>query len=71
MNSKSVERAFVELDQWITENGWAGYDPYDIRGQDWYIRLFGAQNWFFRKLRGAFSGIQTCFRQQLQMRHLK
>ena len=59
MNSKSVERAFVELDHWITKNGWAGYDPYDIRGQDWYVRLFGAQNWFFRKIRGAFSLIES------------
>lgn len=59
MNESSVERAFGALDRWITVNGWAGYDPYDIRGQDWYVRLFGAQNAFFRKLRGALALIES------------
>lgn len=48
----SVENTLNELDSWITNNGWAGYDPYDVRGQDWFISLFGKQTWFCRKLRG-------------------
>lgn len=51
-------RAFDALDDWITANGWAGYDPYDVRGQDWYVRLFGWQNWPSRKLRGALALIE-------------
>jgi hypothetical protein len=59
MNVNSVNQAFSALDQWITNNGWAGYDPYDIRGQDWYVRLLGRQSWFFRKLRGAFAIVES------------
>jgi len=29
---KEVEQSFRLLDNWIEQNGWAGYDPYDIRG---------------------------------------
>lgn len=59
MNESDVDRAFVALDRWISTNGWEGYDPYDIRGQDWYVRLFGAQRWPFRKLRGALALIES------------
>lgn len=59
MNESTVEGAFSALDRWITVNGWAGYDPYDIRGQDWYVRLFGAQFWPFRKLRGVLALIES------------
>jgi hypothetical protein len=51
----TVNAAFSSLDRWIADNGWAGYDPYDIRGQDWYVKLFGTQNAFFRKVRGALA----------------
>ena len=43
--------AFDELHTWVQRNGWAGFDPYDIRGQGWYVRLFGA--WVPGKLRTA------------------
>jgi hypothetical protein len=43
------------LDRWISDHGWAGYDPYDIRGQDWYVALFGTQNALFRRVRGALA----------------
>jgi hypothetical protein len=39
-----VESAFGALDDWISSNGLAGYDPYDIRGQDWYIAAFRSRN---------------------------
>lgn len=26
-----VERSIAQLDNWITQNGWAGYDPYDFK----------------------------------------
>lgn len=58
LKASDVGRAFCALDEWISENGLAGYDPYDIRGQEWYVRLFGAQNWFFRKVRGAFAVLE-------------
>ncbi len=59
MNVSDVNRAFSALDRWISDNGWAVYDPYDVRGQDWYVRLFGAQHWLFRKLRGALAMIES------------
>ena len=24
--------SIVRLDRWLVANGWAGYDPYDLRG---------------------------------------
>ena len=27
------------LEQWVVRNGWAGYDPYDVKGTRMYIRL--------------------------------
>ena len=29
---KEVRQSLDLLDRWIEKNGWAGYDPYDIRG---------------------------------------
>lgn len=29
---KEVEKSLHLLDNWIEQNGWAGYDPYDIKG---------------------------------------
>jgi hypothetical protein len=55
LDEDAVNEAITALDGWIDRNGWAGYDPYDIRGQDWYQRLFGAQNRLFRKVRGALA----------------
>lgn len=51
MRSDHVVDAFDRLDGWIRGNGWAGYDPYDIRGQTWYINLFGS--WCPEKLKSA------------------
>jgi len=53
-----MSEALTQLDRWIMQNGWAGYDPYDIRGQDWFIVLFGHQTWLHRKLRGVLGLIE-------------
>ena len=59
MNMQAVvSEALVHLDSWITNNGWSGYDPYDIKGQDWFVRLFGYQTWFHRKVRGVLSLVE-------------
>lgn len=50
-----VQTEISLLDHWIQQNGWAGYDPYDIAGQDWYIRLFGGSSRLRRKIRGGLS----------------
>lgn len=47
------EEAYLDLERWIDNNGWAGYDPFDIRGQDWYVRLLGREDRFSHYLRGA------------------
>lgn len=46
-----VERALNGLELWISNNGYAGYDPYDIRGQERFVSLFGKQSVFYHKLR--------------------
>jgi len=55
IESSSVENSLNSLLQWITKNGWAGYDPYDVRGQDWFIKLFGKQTKLYRKIRGLLA----------------
>jgi hypothetical protein len=50
--------ALLALESWISKNGWAGYDPYDIRGQDWFARYFGYQTRFYKKVRGALAVIE-------------
>jgi hypothetical protein len=53
--------AHTALEDWLQRNGWAGYDPYDIRGQDWYFRLFGGSGWVARKARGVLWIAETSF----------
>ncbi|MCK5309235.1 MAG: hypothetical protein KAJ64_01165, partial [Thermoplasmata archaeon] len=31
------KESLKKLDRWIRQNGWAGYDPYDIKGQQPFI----------------------------------
>lgn len=35
----NLNRSIIKLDKWITLNGWAGYDPYDIKGTGFFRRL--------------------------------
>jgi hypothetical protein len=32
LTSEHVERSLILLNTWVRKNGWAGYDPYDIKG---------------------------------------
>jgi hypothetical protein len=48
-----IEAAYLDLDRWIDNNGWAGYDPFDIRGQDWYVRLLGREDVLSHYVRSA------------------
>ena len=34
---KNIERSISLLDRWIEKNGWAGYDPYDIKGTKLFL----------------------------------
>lgn len=34
-----IEQSIDLLDKWIEKNGWAGYDPYDIRGTKLFLLL--------------------------------
>ena len=36
-----LENSILKLDKWISNNGWAGYDPYDIKGTKIYMWAFG------------------------------
>jgi hypothetical protein len=37
--AKQIMQSITRLDDWITVNGWAGYDPYDVRGHPWVLKL--------------------------------
>jgi len=38
MKSK-VEESIEKIDGWIERNGWNGYDPYDLKGTPFFIRI--------------------------------
>jgi len=38
MQSKILDST-QRLDQWIENNGWSGFDPYDIKSLDWVLKL--------------------------------
>ena len=43
MDTESLVWTAIEhLDRWIEQNGWAGYDPYDIQGVPLFLWLQGA-----------------------------
>jgi len=37
----SLKNSLMGLEKWIQNNGWAGYDPYDIKGEVAYGKLAG------------------------------
>lgn len=41
---EEVTDSIIRLDKWIEGNGWAGYDPYDIKGHPWVLKLIRNQN---------------------------
>lgn len=46
----SILGSVKRLDLWIEKNGWAGWDPYDIKGKSWVIKLaYDAKTSFFNK----------------------
>lgn len=55
----NVEEAYLDLERWIDDNGWAGYDPFDIRGQDWYVRIFGRDDRFSYYARAALYKVES------------
>jgi hypothetical protein len=50
-----ILKSALKLDSWLTQNGWQGYDPYDIKAVPWVLELTEKGNnskfWaFFREL---------------------
>ncbi len=58
---KEVIGSIKKLDGWISRNGWAGYDPYDIQGHPLFTKLLSHQNLITRKARGALYVIVNKF----------
>ena len=52
-NNNLAIQAFIRLDQWLQNNGWEGYDPYDILGTPLFVYLqnLPAESTFYNKLR--------------------
>ena len=46
--SKQISYRISKLDDWITRNGWAGYDPYDIQCEYFLHRLVDKSSYFRR-----------------------
>jgi len=42
--SEELAESIHKLDSWIEANGWAGYDPYDIKGHPWILGPTHNQN---------------------------
>jgi hypothetical protein len=40
----AVLESIRRLDDWVESNGWAGYDPYDVKGHPWVLKLSGSRN---------------------------
>lgn len=55
---KDIRDSLYGIECWISANGWAGYDPYDLRGQDWYVKAFGFQNAICTKIRSVLAIIE-------------
>lgn len=54
-----VENTTKRLDNWLEENGWAGYDPYDLKGYPLFIKLTKQNPSFYREvLRKGVYGIE-------------
>ena len=61
--SDEITRSITSLDRWITANGWAGYDPYDIKGHPVALKLIRKQTGHrpLQLIRGGLlSGIDAC-----------
>lgn len=41
---EEVIESITKLDGWIEQNGWAGYDPYDIKEHPWILRAIRNQS---------------------------
>lgn len=39
MSINEVKESIDSLDNWIEKNGWAGYDPYDVKGTKLFLFL--------------------------------
>jgi len=53
---KDIEDSILSLDNWIENNGWAGYDPYDIKGLAFVRKItgWGNKNFIAEILREGF-----------------
>ena len=63
--ARTIEKAVRRLDGWLERNGWAGYDPYDIKASGLYRRLvhsrFAQRFLPLRALRKGFLGFEERF----------
>lgn len=53
-----VKNSIQQLDVWLEKNGWAGYDPYDIKEVPFFIKQSSSSSFFGKALRKGFCGIE-------------
>lgn len=59
-----VNSSLFKLLSWIEKNGWAGYDPYDLKGIPFYLFLYEKAeqgNIFFKTMRRLFFELERTF----------
>ena len=49
---KNLQEYTNDLLNWIEKNGYAGWDPYDVQGSEFYTNYLQKGNSFFIKLVG-------------------
>jgi hypothetical protein len=54
-----VGRSVEDLDRWISKNGWAGYDPYDVKGTRLFMWALSLRKggWFANNVRRVILGL--------------
>jgi len=50
MHVEDIKTSLEKLESWLEAYGWAGYDPYDVKGHPFFLRLDGVKSRVLRKL---------------------
>ena len=43
-NFYNLKNETLKIDKWIDQNGWAGWDPYDIKSHKFFVNIYKLPN---------------------------
>ena len=52
---ESVLNEALKIDEWINQNGWAGWDPYDIKSHNFFVKISSLPNGIFARFANSLS----------------